>query len=146
MPVDIGYWIVVIVVAVLVALLVLGRRGARSGIDPTKVSIDAAVAADVKRLYAKGDKLQAVKVLRTATGLGLADAVRIADKLGATAKPVPGKSASSPAKSVDSAIGPDHHDQLRSLVADGRQAEAIALVRKLTGMSLQDATDYVHAL
>jgi ribosomal protein L7/L12 len=48
------------------------------------------MAARVKELYRQGDKagrLQAVKELRAATGLGLADAARIADKLGQPKRP-----------------------------------------------------------
>jgi len=51
----------------------------------TEPGCDPAVAARIRELYAQGDKgsrLQAIKELRAATGLGLADAVRIADKLG----------------------------------------------------------------
>ena len=152
-PVDIWFWIVVIVAAALVALVVVGRRAARSRVDPTQVSIDAALAGKVKALYASGDKLRAVKELRAATGLGLADAVRIADKLGATAKPAAPKPAApggvprvaDPA-AVAAGIGPDHQDELRSLVAAGQAVEAVKRVRQLTGMGLQDAEDYVQRL
>jgi ribosomal protein L7/L12 len=147
--VDIWLWIVIIVAVALVALVIVGRRGGRAGVDPTQVSIDPAVAARVRQLYAKGDKLPAVKVLREATGLGLADAVRIADRLGATAKPpATGTPAPAPGISADiaSAIGPDHIDELRSLVGAGQQIEAITLVRRLTGMGLQEAKDYVDRL
>ena len=140
---SIWFWIAVVIAAALAALLV-SRLGARSRVDPTQVSIDAAVAAEVKRLYAGGDKPQAVKTLRAATGLGLADAVRIADKLGAGQKP-PTEPAI--AAGVEQAgIGPDHRDELRSLVAAGRPAEAIRLVRQLTGMPRKDAKDYVDRL
>ena len=82
-PVDIVFWIVVIVAAALIALVIVSRSLARSRVDPTQVSIDPAVAAEVRRLYARNEKMKAVKALRAATGLGLADAVRIADRLAA---------------------------------------------------------------
>ena len=140
---SIWFWIAVIIAAALAAILV-SRLGARSRVDPTQVSIDAAVAAEVKRLYAGGDKPQAVNTLRAATGLGLADAVRIADKLGAAEKR---PTAPAIAAGVEQAgIGPDHRDELRSLVAAGRSVEAIGLVRQLTGMPLEDARDFVDRL
>jgi ribosomal protein L7/L12 len=83
--VDAWLWIALISLAVLVIPFLAIRRAARNRVDPTEVSIDPAMAARVRELYAQGDKgsrLQAIKELRAATGLGLADAVRIADKLG----------------------------------------------------------------
>ena len=108
----------------------------------------AALVAKVRELYRKGDKLGAVKALRAATGLSLADAIRIADKLGATAKPAPAKDRSGTGElpPITSTIGPDHDDELRSMVAAGQQIEAIKMVRTLTGMGLKDAKDYVDRL
>jgi ribosomal protein L7/L12 len=83
--VDAWLWIALISLAVLIIPFLAIRRVARNRVDPTGVSIDPAVAARVRELYAQGDKgsrLQAIKELRAATGLGLVDAVRIADKLG----------------------------------------------------------------
>ena len=140
--VNAWFWILVVVAAVLVVIVMLGRRAASSRIDPTQVSIDPALAAQVRELYAKGDKLPAVKALRAATGLGLADAIRIADKLGAGAQPT--KPAI--AKSLQANIGPDHEQELQSLVAAGQQIQAIKLVRELTGMGLQDAKNYIDRL
>jgi len=151
--VDIWFWVVVLPIAALIALVIVGAVRSRSRVDPTDVSLDPALVANVRELYRKGDKLAAVKALRAATGLGLADAVRIADKLGAPAKPAPSKQGSVSgepppitATPITAAIGPDHNDQLRSLVAAGRQIEAIKLVRTLTGMGLKDAKEYVDRL
>jgi ribosomal protein L7/L12 len=83
--VDTWLWIALISLAVLVIPFLAIRRAARNRVDPTQVSIDPVIAARVRELYAQGDKgsrVQAVKELRAATGLGLADAARIADKLG----------------------------------------------------------------
>ena len=150
---DIWFWVVVLPIAALIALVIVGAVRSRSRVDPTDVSLDPALVANVRELYRKGDKLAAVKALRAATGLGLADAVRIADKLGATAKPAPSKQGSVSgelppitAPPITAAIGPDHNDELRSLVAAGRQIEAIKLVRTLTGMGLKDAKEYVDRL
>ncbi len=151
--VDTWYWVVMLPVAALIALVIVRAMRIRKRVDPTDVSLDPALVANIRELYRKGDKLAAVKALRAATGLGLADAIRIADKLGATAKPAPSKQGSAAgeplpitATPVTAAIGPDHNDELRSLVAAGQQIEAIELVRTLTGMGLKDAKDYVDRL
>ena len=148
MRVDIWFWVVVIVAAALVALVIVGRRSARSRVDPTQVSIDPALAARVRALYAKGDKVQAVKDLRAATGLGVADAIRIADKLGATdksAKEGPSLTKGS-TDTIAAGIGPDHDAEIRALVKGGNQIAAIKMVHELTGMSLKEAKKHVEAI
>jgi len=47
---------------------------------------------------------------------------------------------------ISATIGPDHEDELRSLVAAGQQIEAIKMVRTLTGMGLKDAKEYIDRL
>lgn len=148
MRVDIWYWVVVIVAAAVVALVIVGRRSARSRVDPTQVSIDPALAAKVRALYAKGDKVQAVKDLRAATGLGVADAIRIADKLGATDKSAP-KGPSLTKGNTDpvaAGIGPDHDAEIREMVKAGNQIAAIKRVHELTGLSLKEAKKHVEAI
>jgi len=150
--VDIWFWVVVIIGAALIALIIVGTRSARSRVDPTQVSIDAALAGRVRERYAAGDKLGAVKMLREATGLGLADAVRIVDKLGASAKSA-GKAGPSLVKGdavIESAgpsiLGPDNEAEVRALVADGNKIAAIKLVRTVTGMGLKEAKDFVDRI
>jgi ribosomal protein L7/L12 len=143
--VDIWLWIVIIVAAAIVALVIVNTRAARSRVDPTQVSIDPALAAQVRDLEAKGKKLEAVRLLRQTSGLGLADAVRIVDKLAASGKS--GKLVKANAAGpVVANIGPDHEAELRALVAAGQQIQAIKMVRELTGMGLKDAKDLVDRL
>jgi ribosomal protein L7/L12 len=142
--VDIWYWLVVVVVLAVIGFVMVSRRTVRSRVDPTDITITPELAREVRDLYMKNKKLEAVKALREATGLGLADAVRIADKLGATGKPA--ATANPAVTSTAMAIGPDHQDEIRSLVAAGQQIQAIKKVRELTGMGLKDAKDYVDKL
>jgi ribosomal protein L7/L12 len=145
--VDIWFWVVVVVGAALIALVIVGTRSARSRVDPTQVSIDAAVAGQVRERYAAGDKLGAVKILRSATGLGLADAVRIVDKLGASAKPAKtGPSLDKGVAVTPSSLGPDNEAEVRALLAGGNKIEAIKLVRTVTGMGLKEAKDFVERM
>ena len=143
---DIAFWVVVVVVAAFAAWVIVGRTAsaARSRVDPTQLTIDPALATRVRELYAAGDKVKAVKALREATGLGLADAVRIADKLGATAGPKQpaGTSSSSAVPSISKA----DERQVRSLVESGQTLEALRLIRQLTGMDLREAKAYIEKL
>ncbi len=146
---DIWFWVVILLGAALIALVIVGAVRARNRVDPTNLTLDPALVAKVRDQYRKGDKLGAVKALRAATGLGLADAVRIVDKLGASAKPAVSKDRPPGAGDVppiSATIGPDHQDELRTLVAAGQQIEAIKMVRTLTGMGLKDAKEYVDRL
>jgi hypothetical protein len=46
-----------------------------------ELDIDEAVMADIRALIAEGNKIQAIKLLREATGLDLTEAKRIVDSL-----------------------------------------------------------------
>ena len=46
-----------------------------------ELDIDEAVMADARALIASGNKIEAIKVLREATGLGLTEAKQIVDSL-----------------------------------------------------------------
>lgn len=149
-PVDIWFWVVVVVGAAVIALVLVGTRSrSRPRVDPTQVTIDPALAGRIKALTTKGDKLAAVKELRSATGLGLADAVRIVERM-TPAKGAgggPNLSRTGPAAGNPTAdIGPDHLDELRTLVGAGQQIQAIKRVRELTGMGLKEAKDFVDRL
>ena len=50
-------------------------------VEGQELDIDAAVLDEVRRLSANGQKIEAIKHLRDATGLGLAEAKRIVDSL-----------------------------------------------------------------
>ena len=141
---DIWYWLVVLVVLAVIGFVMVSRRNLRSRVDPTDITITPELAREVQDLYRQNKKLDAVKALRSATGLGLADAVRIADKLGAAGKPA--ATAGPAGAATAGTIGPDHQDEIRSLVAAGQQIQAIKKVRELTGMGLKDAKDYVDGL
>lgn len=150
--VDIWFWVVVVVGAAVIALVLVGARRSRSRVDPTQVTIDAALAGRIKQLTAKGDKLAAVKELRSATGLGLADAIRIVEKMApakGAASGAPNLGKADPQSDADRAaagIGPDHLDELRALVGAGQQVQAIKRVRELTGWGLKESKTFVDRL
>ena len=50
-------------------------------IDGQELDIEPAVLAEIRRLADNGQKIEAIKVLREATGLGLAEAKSIVDSL-----------------------------------------------------------------
>ena len=51
-------------------------------IDGQEIDIDPAVLAEIRKLSDSGQKIEAIKRLREATGLGLAEAKQIVDSLG----------------------------------------------------------------
>jgi ribosomal protein L7/L12 len=50
-------------------------------IDGQELDIDPAVLADIRKLSDSGQKIEAIKLLREATGLDLTEAKRIVDSL-----------------------------------------------------------------
>jgi len=73
-------------VIALVIVLTWSTRRRRSYVDPTQVTIDASLAGRVSGLYQQGKKVEAVKLLREQTGLSLADAVTIVEKIAKRSK------------------------------------------------------------
>ena len=86
---------------------------------------------DVRRLMRAGQKIEAIKVYREATGVGLAEAKAY----------VEGRDWSAPAAPAD-----DWEQPIRDLLARGQKIEAIRRFRELTGMGLKEAVDSVEAL
>lgn len=90
----------------------------------------------LRMLAAQGQKIQAIKELREATGLSLLDANNTVESIAAgDARPVPG----APSRS-------DLAYRARTLAAAGRQDEAVRLVVTETGMGAREATVFVRAL
>ncbi|GII81715.1 hypothetical protein Sru01_66970 [Sphaerisporangium rufum] len=105
----------------------------------------------VNTLVWQQQPIQAIKVLRQATGLGLADAKRVVDAVagGADLWEVPIMARYRPAHlnapaPVDAR--PDLASRVRELKAGGRAEQAVHLVRGETGMDQDEAERFVDAL
>lgn len=101
------------------------------------------VVYHVKQLMAAGNKIEAIKLYRQATGLGLAEAKEAVEAIEA------GRSVS---LSVTSAQGsaldqnPAAILAVKALLQAGNKIEAIKVYRQLTGMGLKEAKDAVEAM
>ena len=151
-------WWILLIAAVIALVIVLAwsARKRRSYVDPTQVTIDASLAGKVTGLYQQGKKVEAVKLLREQTGLSLADAVTIVEKIASRSKTGPNTGSTTAvrkerASRSDTApstapVDLDTELEVRSLVADGDKITAITLVRARTGWDLSAAKDYVESL
>jgi hypothetical protein len=95
---------IVIAVVIVIGLFLLARRFGGARIEPQQtrpgpptvsgdssvvtlelgdqeIQVDAATMARIRGLLAAGDKIEAIKLLREATGLGLTEAKSLADSL-----------------------------------------------------------------
>jgi ribosomal protein L7/L12 len=113
--------------------------------------IDPMVVSVVVGLLGRSRKFQAIKELRRATGLGLADARALIDAIQSGHRPpstvIPGEAVdvSTPdASSKPAAAG--LAERARNLRATGREVEAIRLVCDETGMGILDAQNFVRSL
>jgi ribosomal protein L7/L12 len=95
--------------------------------------------AEVKvRAMAGTKKVEAIKVFRTQTRVGLKEALDMVEAMVAgELSPAPTEPAA-PTRSTD--------DEVRELVARGEKVRAIALVRERTGVSLPEAIELVQAI
>ncbi len=148
-------WWLILIAAVIAMVIVLTwtNRTRRSRVDPTQVTIDPALAGTVADLYQQGKKLDAVKLLKERTGLSLADAVRVVEKIARRSQQSSPSSRQPARPPASTDISPssepvdlDTELDARSLVADGDKIQAIKLVRERTGWDLSRAKNYVEGL
>jgi len=100
---------------------------------------------EVRALVAGGQIIQAIKLVRERTSLGLKEAKDMVDHVDDGAL---SPSSSSPAIS-SMEFGNAHinvDDEARRLVAAGSKIEAIKLVRERNGLGLKEAKEYVERL
>jgi ribosomal protein L7/L12 len=140
--------VVVGVIAVVVIVVLMLRQRSRdvtvvpSAPQPGVSTPQAAPGGDegdaaVAQLLARGNKIEAIKLVRERTGWGLKEAKDYVEAL-PNAPPLPAPVAPVSAGSMD--------DEARALLAKGQKIVAIKLVRERTGWGLKEAKDYVDEL
>lgn len=131
-----------IVVALLGVVIAALRAGARPtgplawrspGLLPP---VSAELQQRVRELYAAGRPVEAIKLIREHTGLGLKEAKSLGDAL-SSGRPLP--------------VAPGHSrfdlaSRVRELKAAGRTEQAVFLVRGETGMGQAEAERFVEAV
>jgi hypothetical protein len=115
--------------------------------------IDPMVVSVVVGLLGRSRKFQAIKELRRATGLGLADAKALIEAIQSGHRPpatvIPGEAvdvSTRPGAGSAAAADPGLAERARSLRATGRETEAVRLVCDETGMAMADAAKFVRSL
>jgi ribosomal protein L7/L12 len=148
MPIDPVF--ILLGVLLIIALVVVLRQ--RSGGVTTVASAPHSVPAHkplptdmgqaIQQLLDQSQKIEAIKLVREHTGMGLKEAkdyVEAIEHGGTPELPTP---PSQPAPLQAGALD----SQVRALLTRNRKIEAIKLVRGHTGMGLKEAKDYVEAI
>ena len=91
--------------------------------------------ADVLEAIGRGETIEAIKLLREHTGLGLTEAKYLVDqyRLGSFQSLTP------------DAVDTDMPADVRAALARGQKIEAIKLLRGHTGLGLKEAKDWIEA-
>jgi len=131
-------------VVIVVAVLVLRRRS-DVVVVPPRPQRGAAHPESLEGLLAQGKKIEAIKLVREQTGMGLKEAKDYVEAYAAGKRPGLPPPASRPT-AASAAPSATVQDAARALVAQGKKIEAIKLVREQTGMGLKEAKDYVDRL
>lgn len=111
----------------------------------TNLTLSARSLAEVRQLLGSGNKIQAIKMVRDQTGLGLKEAKEYVDALEGNPHADPTALAGPIALSsttADAAADPE----VRSLLVQGNNIQAIKRIRDLTGMGLREAKDLADTL
>lgn len=92
---------------------------------------------EVRASLAQGMKIQAIKLYRELTGVGLKEAKEAVEAMQSQPSP--------PQPSLKHLNGPDL-EPVRALMEQGRKIDAIKLHRELTGSGLKEAKEAVEAM
>jgi ribosomal protein L7/L12 len=150
-----GLWVLLLLpflflCLMLIGLLAMGGQARRRDVVrmPPQVALPPDVEMSVRDLIARHRKIEAIKLVRESTRLGLKDAKDLVDAMetghpvGArTGGPVP-TGLLGPAGMVPAST----RGRAEELLAKGRLIEAIKLVRQETRFGLKEAKDYCEAL
>lgn len=135
-------WSIVLVVSVVVLVLALrrslrARRGAAAPFGPPPRTVpDAATVQRVTELVESDKRVEAIKVLRQATGLGLVEAKDRVDRWGVE----------DPDPVVQDVDRSALDAEIRSVVAEHGEIAGMKRLRQRTGWGLADAKAYVDRL
>nr|WP_178130567.1 ribosomal protein L7/L12 [Reyranella sp. CPCC 100927] len=153
--------VVVLVAIVLLVVLLLRGRSRAKVIDSPVQAVPAGpapapspgasmtmAAADsvVRAMVARGEKIEAIKMVREMTGLGLKEAKDYVEALPNAPSMMTVARQMVMASSAAAGGSASVRTEAATLVARGQALEAIKLVRERTGMGLKEAKDYVDAL
>jgi len=119
-----------------------GRSAGASTFPPPRVAIDDATRLEVTHLLASGKKIQAIKVLREATGLPLAEAKHLVDDWDRTVSAPTARADTS----VPSQAEIDLESEAQAVRVSAGPIAAIKRVRERTGWGLAEAKAYVDRL
>lgn len=100
--------------------------------------MDPKTEEEVRRLVEAGRKIDAIKVVIEATGVGLAEAKAVVDALDRGETP--------PAAARGGALPPEIVAEIRRLAGEGRKIDAIRTLREATGCGLAEAKDAIEAV
>ncbi|GAA4847256.1 hypothetical protein GCM10023221_27490 [Luteimicrobium xylanilyticum] len=150
-------WIALILIVVLIVALVVRHRPRRPetkasrpvpyqpAVQPGTLPDD--VRAEIDRLVAEGQKIQAIKVLRTAVpGLSLKDGKDLVDGWAGhhgSALSTVGANPSPTADPTELGFTPEALADVDRYLAEGKPIQAIKVAREQTGWGLREAKEWV---
>jgi ribosomal protein L7/L12 len=159
--------LVLLVAAVIVGVLYFVRTRPNAGeVATDKASgasrilsqpVDPRVLSVVVALLSRSQKVNAIRQLMQATGLGLADARKLAEAIQTGHRPpanvikgeatdVSGSAGAGSGRRAGVPGGSDLAERAKGLREQGREVEAVQLVCDETGMGLTEARQFVRAL
>lgn len=123
----------------------LGQQqgGAQS---PKPAGLNAEIMNQITAAIHAGNKLEAIKLFRQATGVGLKEAKEVIDGMEKNVAAYPPKTTLAAERPSTVSISREAMSQVFSYLRAGNKIEAIKLYREQTGLGLKEAKDAVDGL
>lgn len=128
------------------ARAVASGASAGSGTGSAGDSGAASLEQQIKALTDRGKTIEAIKLYREHTGLGLKESKDAVEDFARGRAPLylPGKSSGAPGTSAPATQPLQGQERVDALIRDGKLIEAIKVHRELTGLGLKEAKDAVE--
>lgn len=141
-------------VVLLIGLLMTAGAARRKAVPlPPQVALAPDIEMSVRDLLVRRKKIEAIKLVREHSGLGLKDAKDVVDAMDAGysvgSGPGPGRLGGPggfPGPGGADMVAPETRARAEQIIARGALIQAIKLVRQETGLGLKEAKDYCEAL
>ncbi|WP_338431326.1 ribosomal protein L7/L12 [Synechococcus elongatus] len=139
-----GFLLVIALIAIITVITIFFSRDrsseqASNAWVATSTSLSDWATEQVRDLVLKNRKIEAIKLVRNETGMGLQESRELVEKI------VFG-SATQDNKSISHEASPDWAQELHELIDQKKLIEAIKLVRQELNLSLKDAKEYVEEI
>lgn len=135
-----GQEVIILFFVILLLIMYLSYKN-RSKKEPIKQTLSQEeIESEIKKYLSQGNKIQAIKLLRSYTSMGLKEAKDFVEDIQSGKKP------QIRINKIESIFSEQVAEEVKVLLSNGEKIGAIKRVRELTNVGLREAKDFVEEI